>query len=103
MMTERVCIKCGASLPSTEFYRSNSATDGLRGACKECVRSENRANAKAKPEERNARVKAWRKANPDAWREIQRKARAKRKAKKLAENHKQCCDPIVKSGVGEPP
>lgn len=31
------CLKCGRSLPLTEFYKNNQREDGLTGNCRECI------------------------------------------------------------------
>ena len=43
-MNRKTCIACESSKPKAEFYRDQTSTDGLRGSCKECMKSAARAN-----------------------------------------------------------
>lgn len=38
----KMCRKCTIAKPENEFYRDTTATDGLRGACKECIKAARR-------------------------------------------------------------
>jgi hypothetical protein len=65
----KVCTKCGASKPLSEFHRQSGARDGRRPDCKVCNLALQRARREAAPELNRARVRAWREANPGRDRE----------------------------------
>ncbi|NOE32495.1 MULTISPECIES: hypothetical protein [unclassified Ruegeria] len=88
MDAQKTCTQCKTEKPATDFYPDKRAKDGLRAACKECAKAQSRQQQKADRTKHNNRMKAWREANPDKWRAIQKRTHAKRKAKKLAGNHK---------------
>lgn len=66
-METKKCGKCGENRPKTDYYRSQTGTDGLQGHCKECAAAANREwRAKRKKErlemKRAAKERAERKA-----------------------------------------
>ncbi len=85
--TTKTCSACASTKPTADYYADKRAPDGLRAACKECVKERNRAQQKADPAKHNARIKVWNARNPEKARDTHKRSRAKRKAK-LAENHK---------------
>lgn len=58
------CTKCDETKPVSEFYRSVSGRDGLRGDCKNCVRARARRHQDANPEKKKANNAKWRNKNP---------------------------------------
>lgn len=75
---EKQCSKCLVFKPMEEFYRDKSHKDGRASLCKCC---------------KNSCERNWRTANPEKWREIQRKNSqlwfAKNTRKKQEYNRKQ--------------
>ena len=49
-MRTKVCFKCEAELPITNFYKHPQMGDGYLGKCKACARYDVRQNRKAKVE-----------------------------------------------------
>lgn len=49
-MKTKVCFKCDAELPITNFYKHPMMADGHLGKCKACTRYDVRENRKAKAE-----------------------------------------------------
>ncbi len=84
----KVCTVCGEVKTLDDFHSDKRTPDGRRAACKECVRAQNRAAAKANPGAHRERVRRWKEANPERWKALQKQSRERRKAKRLAENHK---------------
>lgn len=41
-METKVCSTCKRELPVSEFYKSNTKTDGLQNQCKECKKQDSR-------------------------------------------------------------
>jgi len=81
----RCCSKCGDEKDISEFYL-DSKSKKPRAQCKDCVRADNRARAKAHPKKAVTRSQAWRKANPGRASEISRawQLRNPEKAKAIA-------------------
>lgn len=61
-MTSKICTKCGADKPFSE-YRKSGVKDKLMGACKICCRVADKAKYAANPAKERARCEAWRQAN----------------------------------------
>jgi len=81
-LTERLCSKCGETKPVVEFGRHDDPTAVLTGWryyswCRQCSNARAREYGTANRPGRNARLRRWRRANPDAAREVDR---AKRRA-----------------------
>jgi len=91
---EKTCTKCGIQKSLENFSKHSSCMYGVRSACKECSKEENRkyraenpekakASTKAwrdaNPEKNNARIRAWARANPEKERQKQAKWREKNK------------------------
>ena len=53
-MRTKVCFKCDAELPITNFYKHPMMGDGYLGKCKACTRYDVRENRKAKRDYYNA-------------------------------------------------
>ena len=64
-MTDKTCSLCLASLPTTTFGKKASCKDGLLAVCRPCDA---------------ARARAWRAANPDTVREVNRRQYSKDKS-----------------------
>lgn len=47
-MSTKTCSKCGQTKPTSEFHKRTSASDGLRGWCKQCDYECNSANPRRK-------------------------------------------------------
>lgn len=73
---EDACIDCEAEKPVSEFYPSGKY---LNSRCKPCCNEASRRYGKENREKRNARLREWRRRNPDAAREKDARARYKRK------------------------
>lgn len=67
------CTGCGQEKKLEEFHRRRASKDGREHSCKACRHSYYLANR----ERMNAQSTAWRKENPERWREIHTKARKK--------------------------
>jgi len=64
-MNEKRCSKCSLVKPHDVFYRDGRTADGLRSACKVCLRAQFRAYQRAHKGEADARSRAWARANPE--------------------------------------
>jgi len=78
----RLCIKCGASKPLTEFYANHSAKDGRMGRCRSCRLAQSREWVKANPERAKAMQdradKRYReKFSPEEWKRKGQESRRK--------------------------
>lgn len=58
-MILKVCGTCKDVKPSTEFYKSSRAKDGLQYHCKLCANAKRRAWAKANPEKNRQWNRNW--------------------------------------------
>ena len=59
------CTRCGIEKALEEFYRKDSAGDGRRSECKDCIKAMNRAWEAQHKERRRELNVAFREANPD--------------------------------------
>lgn len=69
----KICKKCKAEKPATEFHNRASAKDGLSHDCKVCARAANHEWRKSNPEKFAASKKAWAAKNAEAEKERKRK------------------------------
>jgi hypothetical protein len=82
-LTDRTCSRCKATKPVSEFNRYSDPAAPLTGWryyawCRECARAGSRAYGAANRARRNERLRAWRKANPDKARELDRRRHLRR-------------------------
>lgn len=75
-MESKTCIGCKIEKPTTEFHRGGKY---LHSYCKPCSNEQSREYGKANREKRNARLREWRRQNPEAARAKDLRARYKRK------------------------
>jgi hypothetical protein len=68
------CRTCEEEKPATEFYKLTKSKDGLNGQCKGCYNARIRKWRKDNPEKRAAFKKKWRAENPDKVNAMQRRA-----------------------------
>ena len=88
----KVCTKCGAEKPFSDFYKDRSKSSGVRSICKRCSASNharwyaenlekvrvNSARWRAEnPEKVRARVSRWRAENPEKAKALYVQSRAK--------------------------
>lgn len=93
MATEKRCTKCGSSKPLTEFNRNSASPGGYRPDCRVCQSARQKAYGQANKAKRRAssrsyyertkeqsssRSRAWIAANPEAYREINRRSKRKK-------------------------
>jgi len=67
------CSRCGGMLCIDEYSHSKITSDGFRSACKKCERLESKANYAKNTDRDIAKARAWREANPERVKEIDRK------------------------------
>lgn len=80
-MTEKRCSACGEVKPVDQFNRKNSGA--LHGwsyspDCKRCSRERSREYGRGNKARRNARLRQWRLANPDAAKALDRRRRLRK-------------------------
>lgn len=75
-METKTCIECRADKPTSEFYPAGKY---LNSRCKPCCNEVSRRYGQENREKRNARLREWRRANPEAARAKDLRARLKRK------------------------
>lgn len=76
-MQEKVCTKCGALKPISDYYKKKTGIDGLHSWCKACVSSYRASWWKENKEAQTKRINAWRADNPDRIREYARRWQSK--------------------------
>lgn len=64
-MLTKICTKCFAEKPSSEFYKHSQKKDGLNPRCKVCQRADAKASYEKNPEPAKERAKKWSLDNPD--------------------------------------
>jgi hypothetical protein len=67
------CQACARELPPSAYYAGNRST------CRECIKRNYREWYQTHKGQRNASTKAWRRAHPEADREIRRRTRERQK------------------------
>jgi hypothetical protein len=70
------CKKCGEVKPVSEFYGATGTRDGLRGQCKACDITRNKAWYQRNRERGIANAKRWQQANAERHKAYQRRYRA---------------------------
>lgn len=75
-METKTCTRCGEALPLDKFAKSGKY---LRSDCKRCANERTRQYAQENKARRNERLREWRRANPEAARQKDLRARLKRK------------------------
>ncbi|WP_372944051.1 endonuclease VII domain-containing protein [Mycolicibacterium sp.] len=75
-METRRCTDCGQDLPLSSFSKSGQY---LRSYCKPCSNERSRQYGQANKARRNERLREWRRANPEAARRKDLRARLMRK------------------------
>ena len=87
-MSTKVCTKCGAEKPLSEFYKSKATKDGLQFACKDCYKEYARKYYIENREKLKEEALKYRTENPEKVRESNRKWQAKNPEKVLKYNRK---------------
>lgn len=83
-MDTKLCSKCQAVKPITEFYKNKTKAKGVSTICKECQKEVTKTAYRANREKYLAQQKEWRKNNPERWKELTEKHKENRRLK-LAE------------------
>jgi hypothetical protein len=80
MSDTKVCTKCGEEKPFSEFYKCGKKSTKRSGSCKDCDRAVSRAYCKAHYDRKATyiRQRKWVKANPERWKELQKRNYLKR-------------------------
>jgi hypothetical protein len=68
------CNTCKQEKARTDFYKLKTSKDGLNGQCKECYSARIKKWRKDNPEKRTAHKKKWRADNPEKVNAMQRRA-----------------------------
>lgn len=71
----RVCSRCKAEKPLTEFYVRKERKSGYDSDCKDCGRALAREWHRKNPERSRATAAAWKAANPEQVDKVTRRAR----------------------------
>lgn len=71
----KACSKCGEKKDLAEFYKNTRGTDGRRGDCKACVLAARRRRYEREGDLLRSRVTAYRNADPERYREMNRARR----------------------------
>ena len=79
-MATKTCRACGETKPIEQFHLHKQMADGRLTKCKACTAAQCREYEKTHRAECRNRRAAWRAANPDRWKEIQRRSYEKDKA-----------------------
>jgi hypothetical protein len=83
LLTERRCSRCRLTKPISDFNRYVDATAPLTGWryyawCRDCAKEGSRRYGAENKPRRNERLRAWRLANPEKARELDRRRRLRR-------------------------
>lgn len=71
MSETKVCSKCGAQKPLTDFNRDSNQTSGHRSECRDCTKAMKKRRDTPDGVQRNTlHVRAWRKRHRDHFREL---------------------------------
>lgn len=79
MKKKKRCSKCMRSKPSDQFYKNKTKKFGLSNYCIECDKARSKKYRSAIPDIIYQRDKAYRNANPEKAREMQRKVNQRHK------------------------
>ena len=63
-MENKICKRCGLSLPADNFYKNKASKDGLARLCKNCSHKVNRDWAANNPDKAKEQIAKWRQNNP---------------------------------------
>lgn len=85
----KVCTKCMAEKPKSEFSKDKQKKDGKCSRCKACVSEQRAARVAENPEAERQRAKLWVALNPEKHKASQAKYRAnsKQKTKERSARH----------------
>ena len=72
MGVTRVCKRCGASKPLTEFYPNKTAADGVGNVCRACKRARDARYRDRNRERVREQSRLWRQQNPARAKELSR-------------------------------
>ncbi len=81
MVITKQCTKCKRLLPLDNFQRQSKNADGLRYACKQCVKAMNDARYRLRQDEILETVKDWQSKNRPKVLGIKKKYRDKLKSR----------------------
>jgi len=87
-VSTKVCTKCGAEKPLSEFSKHKARRDGVRATCKDCSKEYNRKYYIENREKFKEEALKYRTENPEKVRESNRKWQAKNPEKVLKYNRK---------------
>ena len=91
-MKTKKCTKCGVEKEATlEYFRKDKCKSGLKAACTECKKKQEKEYRKNNKEKCSLAVKLWKKANPDRMKVIRKRSynKNKEKRKKYREGRKE--------------
>lgn len=71
----KLCVKCDEWKDRSAFYAARGTKDGLRGECKACFAARAKAHYVKNKAAEVERVRRWRAANPEKYREYQARTR----------------------------
>jgi 5-methylcytosine-specific restriction endonuclease McrA len=72
-VAEKTCPHCGATKPSSMYFRFRAKPDGLSSWCKECVGAKNREWERTHRDTKRKLTNAWQHKNHAHYRELQKK------------------------------
>ncbi len=80
------CKECGKEIPLSDFYYHPNTKTKRQHICKNCMSKLQSKRFQKKKDEYRERLKAWRAANPEKYKEELERRKAKRKALKEKES-----------------